>query len=64
MLDTIKETVGKAAYNASVAVEAASEYIDEHPSVIYAGLLGLSFAVGMLHADTKKDLQEIKNKLD
>jgi len=60
----IKENLGKVAYNVSKALDGAANEINENPYLIYCGLLGLSFAVGILHADTKKDLQEIKNKLD
>jgi len=60
----IKENLNKAAYKACTVIDGAANEINENPYLIYCGLLGLSFAIGILHADTKADLQEIKNKLD
>jgi len=63
-LETVKDAAKKVIFDAAVKIGQAAEYIDEHPSMVYAGLIGLSIAVGINHADTKNDLKEIKDMLE
>ena len=64
MLEKVKETAKVKLVGGLNLVESVNDYIDAHPSVIYYGLIGLSFTIGVLNADLKQDLTEIKNKLD
>jgi len=63
-LETVKDAAKKVVFDAAVKIGQTAEYIDEHPSMVYAGLIGLSIAVGINHADTKNDLKEIKDMLE
>jgi len=63
-MPNIKKTLGKAASAAQGAITDFSKEIDENPSMIYWGLCGLAFTIGLMYGDAKNDLNEIKNKLD
>jgi hypothetical protein len=64
-LERTKAKVAHATYeHVLLPMDRAIDYVDEHPSVTYAGLLGLSFAVGIMWADLGNKLDKIDDKLD
>ena len=67
-MSNIKEAIGKPVRKTVSTVGDAlnnfSKEVDDNPSMIYWGLCGLAFTIGLMYGDAKSDLNEIKNKLD
>lgn len=59
-----KEIVVTTAQKVDETIEDGMVYIDEHPSMIMAGLVGLAVAVRVNDTYTHIKLQEISEKLD
>ena len=63
-VESARVKTGKVAASIDKSVVEFENYVDEHPSVIYYGLLGVAFGMSINTAAILREIKEVKEQLD